>query len=820
MIFKKLLNKNKVKEIAEQRKVLTETFPYTDWKKVPYTQYNKFLSLKDLIGECGVVWTNAFGRSNTEAEDTRKYLKDYSKHYEYVQDFSTFSPIEGIPATITKTSISITNTQESGTWIIGTAISNYVNQEWKVYVESDNDISNLSFQFHVNQSNTVTVLLQKGINTIPIQTFTNQTRVVISVPVGVSVTLTQIPNEVANERDIELFNFEYANNSGYGMFRDNCLFGLHASIDTFVDYTYSANTIHVTNIKTVGAKYLYVRNINSSAIGTTFKGRIRIEGIDSIRANDPTAFCQVAYSGSSASSPILGITGDGIFDWNYTKEDDSTIWITVLIYTSAEDLSTVSLYIEQIPDIDGCIVSDGVDDYGQCVKDFALPDDYTVVAMRELIDHKAPLIAKSIKDGNMSFVFEYTNGCYSYGSKLETTNFPKLFSYMTKTSYNGSNITPGDRQDSESAKLQIFAEQGDTIYEFSALYSFGIFTRTLTEEELRIVENCMYAEWIAMTGMLEDIEYYDILDARFRSNEEDADKRNKWVGRLGKLHMTLNNYGFTQMSGWGGWPLDLNNFESGNEIIEKSGSKLKIRITQPANNWIAITYNDLLVSNTARIRAIIDKKDQASKLYLTWTNASNDQSQSFPLSEGVNEVSRPEVSFDVAATAIDFRNCNSGDEITIELLPDYGGALVSDGVDDYAVSDEVIDEEIGGFVCHAEILPSNTGYIFSTNWKSDGVFEYSTLANLIAGDVVSGNGQVDTRNQALDSILTVFSRVPASPKNRLFIGTINETLQQMGKFALYQLRLIKTQPTETQLEVIKHQVLREHNDYVKEMGWE
>lgn len=55
MIFKKLLNKNKVKEIAEQRKVLTETFPYTDWKKVPYTQYNKFLSLKDLIGECGVV---------------------------------------------------------------------------------------------------------------------------------------------------------------------------------------------------------------------------------------------------------------------------------------------------------------------------------------------------------------------------------------------------------------------------------------------------------------------------------------------------------------------------------------------------------------------------------------------------------------------------------------------------------------------------------------------------------------------------------------------------------------------------------------------
>ena len=84
-----------------------------------------------------------------------------------------------------------------------------------MYVESDNDISNLSFQFHNNQSNIITVRLQKGVNIIPVQTFTDQTRVVISVPVGISVTLTQIPNEVANERDIELFNFGYSKRSGY-----------------------------------------------------------------------------------------------------------------------------------------------------------------------------------------------------------------------------------------------------------------------------------------------------------------------------------------------------------------------------------------------------------------------------------------------------------------------------------------------------------------------------------------------------------------------------------------------------------------------------
>ena len=63
-----------------------------------------------------------------------------------------------------------------------------------------------------------------------------------------------------------------------------------------------------------------------------------------------------------------------------------------------------------------------------------------------------------------------------------------------------------------------------------------------------------------------------------------------------------------------------------------------------------------------------------------------------------------------------------------------------------------------------------------------------------------------------------FSRTPLSPVNNLYIG--KNKSNEWGNAALYQLRLIKTQPTDIQLEVIKHQVLMEHNDYVKEMGWE
>ena len=362
---------------------------------------------------------------------------------------------------------------------------------------------------------------------------------------------------------------------------------------------------------------------------------------------------------------------------------------------------------------DGALVGDGIDDYGQCIKDFALPDDYTVVAMREILNDAGCLISKSISNSGQAFILENidTDGsmaAWSFGNFINVSTLPKLFSWLTKTSYNGNEFAPGTKKDSTDLPLTVFLEGGNSRYMSAALYSFGIFTRTLTEEELRIVENCMYAEWIAMTGKLEDIEYYDILDARFRSNEEDADKRNKWVGRLGKLHMTLNNYGYSGNSGWNG--------ETGED-----GKPL------------------------------------------------------------------------------------------------YGGALVSDGVDDNAVSDEVIDEEIGGVVLHCTpiaVVSGNNGYI----WCCGGGLG---LANHNIGGVLTGGNKIVLGNpwtefNRNDDEIYGLSRVPGNPIGNLIIGHYTN---ESASSALYQLRLIKNQPTDVQLEAIKWQCRKEHDDYLIHMGW-
>ena len=664
-----------------QRRLLEKQFPYIDWARMPFSSYGDFFRLRGIIDDCGAVWTNAYGRSNSEAEDTRKYLRDCSGHGRdielfnfgyskqsgfngYVQDFRKWA-ITDESATIVKTEENLKISGNTGGWVLAlwnaSTANNYGKKEWAV-------------NLHIEKSSSETVQL--------------------------------------------LF------------------------------YSQSENQIY----KTVGL-----------------------------------------YEGKNI---IPALTEEEYSDTSYIR-----------INVNSDSIVTLT----QIAPYQGAIVGDGVDDYGQCVKDFTLPDDYTVVAMREgmMASGSPALISKTRIAGQGAFVFEQLlgtgiNKVFSFGHE-NIISHSQLFSYQTKTSYNGAAITSGSGTDTEEDKLIIFKVRPESSeYIHVALYSFGIFTRTLTAEELRIVENCMYAEWIAMTGKLDDIEYYDILDARFRSNEEDADKRNKWVGRLGKLHMTLNNYGYSQMSGWNGWPLPRDKEFS----ISRTGS----------NYWLGYMGAPEAVKTKSWGIKIISNPT-GNTISLIYISSSNTPVKTIRLQENVVNIIPP-MTDDFANLAFSLQSHPVGSVVTFEQLPVYGGALVSDGVDDYAVSDEVIDEEIGGFVFHADYTgeianKSSAGYYFATGGSA---FTNNTDINSYtfrdSGNVYRGNPETSGM-KTTDSIYP-FSRTPAVPGKVLKIGGFSTEYLDM---ALYQLRLIKSQPTDVQLEAIKWQCRKEHDDYLIHMGW-
>lgn len=135
---------------------------------------------------------------------------------------------------------------------------------------------------------------------------------------------------------------------------------------------------------------------------------------------------------------------------------------------------------------EGALVFDGVDDYGICT---GLPilDDYTVICRRVLENNVKNVVAsKSVVAGNGAFIFEYGNNAtysfseYTYGLAV---NLKDSVSYQTKNSYNGSTITVGNTDDTDTLTLGIIREKDSRLLK-GAIYYFALYDKSLTPEEV------------------------------------------------------------------------------------------------------------------------------------------------------------------------------------------------------------------------------------------------------------------------------------------------------------------------------------------------
>lgn len=161
--------------------------------------------------------------------------------------------------------------------------------------------------------------------------------------------------------------------------------------------------------------------------------------------------------------------------------------------------SVNNITITQLPSAyEGALVFDGVDDYGICT---GLPilDDYTVICRRVLENNVKNVVAsKSVVAGNGAFIFEYGNNAtysfseYTYGLAV---NLKDSVSYQTKNSYNGSTITVGNADDTDTLTLGIIRE-GDSRLLKGAIYYFALYNKSLTPEEIETEKERLNEEWL------------------------------------------------------------------------------------------------------------------------------------------------------------------------------------------------------------------------------------------------------------------------------------------------------------------------------------
>ena len=133
--------------------------------------------------------------------------------------------------------------------------------------------------------------------------------------------------------------------------------------------------------------------------------------------------------------------------------------------------------------------------------------DYTVIAKRKRLDadltNRGALASKLKNDShtNGAFVFEYiqpdtgVKQIVSFGTYNTIQMVDTDISYMTKNSYNGATIISGQYQDNNH--LTLFSVREYSGCAQAALYSFILFNRTLTYEEI---------EWVKQNLIEGDVE--------------------------------------------------------------------------------------------------------------------------------------------------------------------------------------------------------------------------------------------------------------------------------------------------------------------------
>lgn len=161
--------------------------------------------------------------------------------------------------------------------------------------------------------------------------------------------------------------------------------------------------------------------------------------------------------------------------------------------------SVNNITITQLPSAyEDALVFDGVDDYGICT---GLPilDDYTVICRRALENNAKNVVAsKSVVVGNGAFIFEYgNNATYSFSEYTSglAVNLKDSVSYQTKNSYNGSTITVGNADDTDTLTLGII-RKGDSRLLEGAIYYFALYNKSLTPEEIETEKERLNEEWL------------------------------------------------------------------------------------------------------------------------------------------------------------------------------------------------------------------------------------------------------------------------------------------------------------------------------------
>lgn len=481
-------------------------------------------------------------------------------------------------------------------------------------------------------------------------------------------------DKTGNGRDLQLKNFSWKGMSGVGGYvQDFNDFRNNATVDKIRIDEQGSNSIKVTILTTGIGNTIYIPK-NIYQFNKSYFIKISSEGYN----EGDLSLSFYAPSTSTATTVKVPLNPNGITEIPAIKEDD---FLAVYINVSGK---VGSFTVEQLPLYPGALVFDGVDDYGTCDNFPILTKEkgYTVVALRQYITrNEGPLglvsnIENWFKDG--AFLLEFReiavsqfNRPISFGAVSKERDLPCVLTYQTSKSYNGVSIEAGNFTGTDvlhvgklSPKLAGYCN--------AAIWELVFLDHDATEEELTKIKDYFVKTypWLfpnqawTVTGKTNEDEDRATI-ANITGNGND---------------LVLSNFGFAEGSGYGLYAYNFNSFSLRDNVVKPTDVKKdSFRMIGTGNsNNVLILLNE---SDSADWKIRITGMKEGDRCLIGNAKKSGEYIS-------VNKDGTYTFQKQYAATSTNGIWYNSSQEVDVlvEQIPEYEGYLVTDGVDDKAVS--------------------------------------------------------------------------------------------------------------------------------------
>ena len=485
-----------------------------------------------------------------------------------------------------------------------------------------------------------------------------------------NITITQLPTSIlkdfsGNGNHAYLYGGKGKLNSGMGLYKVDFTSWRKSSVQTEVKPDVVKVTPNTSN-------YLFIQYANSVEIPSY---KIKVIGLgDNV--------LKYQYATENGRKEINIVEGENELPTSIKVSNDYQIGYRLTPGTSV-------FTITQIPDYPDQLCYDGKM-YAVCYG-FPILTDYTVMAERTWFEkqNRACFLSKITTSGTGAFGFEFYNEynedtTYSFGRVNNVEQFKDGITYQITNSYNGIVKLDYIVNGKDNAELYIGKLRSSERNAFIGCHGAIIIAdRSFTEEEINWLKNNLFTIDIPTPA-------YDFDFSKYKDGSNLGDSITDKYGNVLELH----NFAWKGMSGLGGYPIDLKatfprNYTDGRDYIcndkeitcsyiGRSGLFQVLMVNQDITKYIEIPEFTIKISGSENIHLTYHyiKEDFTKGLLNIVGNGIYKIPKSYKADKIVENLNW--LGFVLQ------NHMNENVDLKLEILPIYPGALVFDGIDDYA----------------------------------------------------------------------------------------------------------------------------------------